>query len=182
MKMKKITWEDVEKMTDKIADDIMVSGFVPDRIIGITAGGLIPLYFLSIKLGLRRSILTVSVSSYDKQKRKEFEVMYLPQIDMVGERVLLVDEFADSGNTLEKMSKIIKDRYGVSQIKTATIALDRQKCRHAPDYHAFASEGEFVVFPWEKFDFPEYFQSRPKNIFENPRRLAKVFPCREKRP
>ncbi len=67
--MKKLSWDDIENITDELADKIKTSGFVPDYIIGITIGGLIPLHFLAKKLGGTPNILTISVNSYNKDKK-----------------------------------------------------------------------------------------------------------------
>ena len=48
--MTKLTWEDIEKMTDELAMKIRAADFKPDYIIGIITGGLIPLYFMARKL------------------------------------------------------------------------------------------------------------------------------------
>ena len=154
--MKKLTWENIEEMTDKLAEQIKASGFTPDYIIGITIAGLVPLYFLARKLGNIRNILTVSVNSYDKHEQKGLEVIYLPEIDLSGKNVLLIDEISGTGSTLKEVSKIFTDKYRVGKLKTATIVTlkDSHVC---PDYYALKSDDDWIVFPWDKYEFPEYF-------------------------
>ena len=79
--MKKLSWEDIENIADELSKKILASGFMPDYIIGITTGGLIPLYFMSKKLNVSR-ILVVSASSYEKEQQKALEISYLPEVDL----------------------------------------------------------------------------------------------------
>jgi len=152
----RLSWGDVERLSEELGRKITESGFVPDYIIGITTGGIIPLGLLVKALGVK-NILTVSVSSYEKNKQKELAITYLPEVDMEGRKILLVDEIADTGTTLNNISEALGERYKIGVLKTATIAVNKAKCAFWPDFFALADESEWVVFPWEKKDFPEYF-------------------------
>lgn len=155
--MTKLTWEDIEKITDELADKIKASSFKSDYIIGITTGGLIPLYFLAKKLDDIENILTISATSYDKDRRKDLKIIYLPNINLNGKKVLLVDDITETGDTLKKISDIVIDQYKVSELKTVTLGVNTDKCKFYPDFYVIEEKGEWVVFPWEKDDFPEYF-------------------------
>lgn len=156
--MKKLSWADVEKITDELADKIKASGFKPDYIIGITTGGLIPLYFLTKKLGDIDNVLTITATSYDKDRKKDLKILYLPEVDLSGKKVLLVDEIVETGDTLKKISEILRDDYRVSELKTAMLGVNTDKCKFYPDFYVIEEKGEWIVFPWEKDDFPEYFK------------------------
>lgn len=155
--MKKLSWDDIEKITNELASKIRVSGFTPEYIIGITMGGLIPLYFLAKKLGDASKILTVSATSYDKETKKELKITYLPSVDLSGKRVLLIDEIIESGDTLNKISEIFKNQYKVGELKTAVLCVKTENCDHYPDFYVVEEKKEWMVFPWEQTDFPEYF-------------------------
>src|SRR3989338_6843965 len=129
--MIKLTWEDVEERLGELADKIKSSGFEADYLIGIANGGLIPLYFVARKLGKTENVLTVTISSYDKDVQKDLRVLYLPNIDLAGKKILLIDEIAEIG-------------------------INTEKCKFNLDFYAFESK-EFTIFPWEKDDFPEQF-------------------------
>lgn len=155
--MTKLSWEDVEKITDELATKIKASGFVPYYIIGITTGGLIPLYFLAKKLDDIDNILTVSATSYDKDRKKDLRIIYLPKVDLQGKKVLLIDEIVETGDTLKKITEILMTDYAVGELKTATLGVNVEKCKFYPDFYIVEEKGEWVVFPWEKEEFPEYF-------------------------
>ncbi len=153
--MKKLSWNDVEKIADELVEKIKASGFKPDYIVGITTGGLIPLYFLAKKLDID-NILTISASSYEKDKQKELKITYLPQIDLRDKSLLLVDEITETGASLKGVFDAVVGKYQPRELKTATLGVNKDKCKFYPDFYVVIEQGEWVVFPWEKDDFPEY--------------------------
>ena len=72
-------------------------------------------------------------------------------------KVLLVDDIAETGDTLKAISDIILSQYKVSELKTVTLGANTDKCKFYPDFYVFEEKGGWVVFPWEKYEFPEYF-------------------------
>ena len=155
--MKKLSWEDIEEITDKLADKIKASGFKPDYIVGITTGGLIPLYFLIKKLDIYH-ILTVSASSYERDQQKELKIAYLPEIDLIGKKLLFVDEITDTGVSLKGVLDAVVNKYKPEEIKTATLVVKTDRCKFYPDFYVVTEQGEWVVFPCDKEEFPEYFK------------------------
>src|SRR3989338_3038652 len=133
--MTKLSWEDIEKMTDELTAKIKAANFKPDYIIGITTGGLIPLYFLAKKLDDMDNILTVSATSYDKDRKKNLRILYLPKVDLSDKKVLLVDEITETGDTLKAISDIFVNQYKVSELKTATLGVNKDKCKFYPDFY-----------------------------------------------
>ena len=155
--MKKLSWEEIDQITDRLVEKIQASGFVPDYIVGVTTGGLIPLYFLAKKLDDIDNILTVSATSYDKDRKKDLKILYLPEINLADKKVLLVDEIAETGDTLKELSKIMMEKYKMSELKIATLGVNTDRCKFYPDFYEVEEKGGWTVFPWEKNDFPEYF-------------------------
>jgi len=153
--MKKLSWDDIEKITDELASKIKASGFVPDYIIGITTGGLIPLYFLAKRLDCL-NMLTISVNSYVKDKKGDLKILYLPEIDLSNKNILLVDEIAGTGGTLKEISNILIDKYKVGELKTITLVVLKDS-QFYPDFYVLEEGSGWVVFPWDKHEFPEYF-------------------------
>ena len=152
----KFSWQDIESFIQKLAVSIRASNFKPDYLIGIANGGLIPLGLLTKELGIG-NILTVSASSYDKDKQNGLNIAYLPKVKLENKKVLLVDEIADTGETLKQISEIFLNEYGVCELKTAVLGINKDRCSFRPDFFVF-EESKWVVFPWEKKDFPEYFE------------------------
>lgn len=146
--MSNLSWNEVEKSAQELADKIKASNFEPDYLIGIAIGGLIPLGLLAKKLDIN-DIATITVSSYDGRDKKELEITYLPKIDLSNKKVLLVDEIAETGETLKQICDILTGQYGVKELKTATLGINKEKCKFRPDFAALEAN-DWIVFPWEE--------------------------------
>ncbi|NTV41498.1 MAG: hypothetical protein HGA61_04495 [Candidatus Moranbacteria bacterium] len=151
----KISWDEIEKAIENLLVQIKKADYEVDYIIGIASGGIVPLGLLAKKLGIK-NILTVTARSYVGEKQEQLNVTYLPEIDLSGKRILLVDELVDSGQTLKKITQVIIEKYRPEKLKTATLAINKKNCDFRPDFFAISSE-DWMVFPWEKEDFPQYF-------------------------
>src|SRR3989338_9053529 len=156
--MIKLTWEDIERTTDELVEKIKAVGFKPDYIIGLATGGLIPLYFLASKLENNRNILTISVNSYEKDKKGDLKISYLPKIDLSNKKILLVDDIAGTGDTLKEISNVLVNKYKVRKLKTVTIVALKDS-KFYPDWYGIEKHEDWIVFPWDKAEFPEYFKN-----------------------
>ena len=144
----KLSWEQIDQLSRKLTTIIKESGFMPDYLIGITAGGLIPLGLLAQGLGIR-NILTVSAGSYTGTKQGELKIIYLPEVDLTGKRLLLIDEVSETGKTLERITNIIKEKYQPSELRTATLVVNTKESKFHPDFCSLEVQ-DWTVFPWEK--------------------------------
>ncbi len=147
--MKQLSWEEVESIAEKLAQKIKKSGFQPNYIVGITTGGLFPLAMLAKELEIKK-ILTFSAKTSGAGKNKKLHIIYTPNIDLRDRKVLLVDEIVETGSTLRKITEMIKKKYVVSELRTATLGVNKDKCLFYPDYYVFFEQGEWVKFPWER--------------------------------
>ncbi|MEN9560789.1 MAG: hypothetical protein RIQ56_62 [Candidatus Parcubacteria bacterium] len=142
-----LTWEEVMEDTARVGKEIQSSGFVPEYLVGITLGGLAPLLFLAKQLGIR-NVLTIAANSYDNQNRRDLQILHMPNVDLTGKRVLLVDEIVDSGETMRVLTELLRERLGATELKTAVV-VKKEGSSFTPDFFA-RSTTEWVEFPWEK--------------------------------
>jgi tRNA-dependent cyclodipeptide synthase len=70
-------------------------------------------------------------------------------MNLKGKKVLLVDDIADSGVTLKGVCEAILAKYEGIDLKTATIALDKNKSTFFPDYYVIEEKGDQIIFPWD---------------------------------
>lgn len=143
-----LSWKQLEHLVKKLAREIHASDWKPQCLIGIIVGGVIPLALLADEFGTK-DIATVSARSYSKKRQGKLRITALPEIDLRGKRVLLVDEIADKGTTLKRISEIFVRKYKVRELKTASLVVNRKNCKHWPDYHVLKTD-KWVVFPWDK--------------------------------
>ena len=147
-----LSWEEIERAVDSIVVRIAADGFVPDCIVGIAVGGLVPLGLIAKRLNAKNT-LTITASSYDGRQQREIVVSNLPDAKLDGLKILLVDDIGDRGDTLRKVTRIFIERYRVGELKSATIAMNRGHCSYHPDYFGIAVN-EWVNFPWEMAEAP----------------------------
>ena len=145
---KKISWERVTSFSKDVANKVRESKFKPDYLIGITVGGLIPLGLIAEELEVS-NILTVSAGSYSGKVQGELKVKYLPEINLEGKKILLIDEVAETGKTLQNLSKMIREKYKPSKLCTAVLVLNKKDSQFQPDFVGFETE-DWIIFPWEK--------------------------------
>ena len=145
---KHLSWEEFHEMTRELAGRVEDSGFRPDYLIGITRGGLPPAAIVGEVLGMK-DVTTISARSYDGVDQGELSVTCLPQVDLRGKKVLLIDEITDTGETLVKIANLVAEKYG-AEVKTAVVVVNIDHCKQMPDY--FVSKTQvWVVFPWQEW-------------------------------
>jgi uncharacterized protein len=67
--------------------------------------------------------------------------------EVSGQTVAVVDEIADTGETLAEVAEKVR-QHGATHVVTATL-VSHSWANPAPDYTALVSD-EFVVFPWDR--------------------------------
>ena len=154
--MKKLSWEQIDKSLEELADKIKASDFKPDYIIGITTGGLIPLYFLAKKLDIN-SILTVSASSYEKDKQKELEKSINNHLERIQRLENLNSKNLDYLNTDKEVLQYVSNYRGIDNegntLQTEVELFIKEKY----GYDALTENNPFLKDNWIKTNTIFYF-------------------------
>lgn len=147
-----VSYQLVEQMCHQLHEKIKKTGFMPDLIIGMARGGLIPLAILAGEQCFDiRHTLSVSVASYegDKQGSLKLQMPFSAESIRGYRSILVVDDIVDSGETLEFVTRLVKQAaqdYAV--IKTAALYY-KSRSKIKPDFYQI-NTNDWVVFPWEK--------------------------------
>ena len=146
-----VSWEDIDRMVDEVAEKISKSKFKPDLIVGIIRGGLIPARLLSDRLNVDE-LLFLEVKLYEGiGVRGRRPYLKQPLIgDIKGRRVLLVDDISDTGMTLQLAQEVVAF-YMPEEVRTATLYI-KPWTGLVPDYYGEMTE-KWVVFPWERREY-----------------------------
>ena len=144
-----LSWQGFGDASRELATAIAADGFEPDLILSIARGGL----FLAASFGLRaggqepardeRRVLRRGGTTLD------MPVMLPPvpsAVDFSAKKVLIADDVADSGRTMELVYTFIKDQ--VEDVRSAVIYEKPQsliKC----DY-VWKRTGLWINFPWSR--------------------------------
>lgn len=145
-----LSWEDVQKLTEDVAEKVRSSGFKPDIIVAVSRGGFDPARILCDQLGVMR-LASVQIEYYTGVNRtsRSPQVIYPLNAEVSGLRVLVVDDVSDTGTSL----KVAMDHVaglGASEVRVATLHM-KPWTTFRPDYSA-AEVDAWIIYPWEPIE------------------------------
>ncbi|MEM1942545.1 MAG: phosphoribosyltransferase [Candidatus Caldarchaeum sp.] len=145
-----LTWTDVEMFVDRLERLIESDGYCVDTIVGVLRGGMVVANLLSDVLGVRE-VYVVGCKSYSDTERKDLKIYHdLELRDLTGRNILLVDDVADTGATLDAAVNMVLKPRQPEAVRTATL-LVKPWSRMRPDY-VVESTDAWIVFPWERME------------------------------
>jgi hypothetical protein len=140
------TWEEMRRDVNVLARDIVLDKFDPNVIVGLSRGGLTPGVMLSH--WFKKPFKSVTSALRDFPEWED----YLPR--PTDERVLIVDDICDSGETFHKMRGHITKKANGVDVRFATLWWNNE-CNFEPTYYvkeiAKDSTNTWVHFPWEQW-------------------------------
>ena len=142
-----LTYSDFGRAARELAQQVADSGFEPDIILSIARGGL----FLGGALGYAldvKNLFVMNVEFYTGvDERLELPVVLPPTLDVVdltGTKVLVADDVADTGKTLELVTDFCAGH--VTEVRTAVI-YEKPRSVVSCDY-AWKKTDAWINFPW----------------------------------
>lgn len=141
----------------RIAKKVMGSGYRPDVIVAILRGGVILARLLSDLLNISEMKI-MRVIHYDAlESKKVAEIVEPISCRLDGMKVLLVDDVADTGESLIVARNHILER-GAAEVRIATMHY-KPWSKLKPDYYSEETEA-WVVYFWEYAETVNYFMKR----------------------
>jgi hypoxanthine phosphoribosyltransferase len=167
MKKVFVSWQEVENHTQEILRQIQLDGWLPDYVVGLTRGGLVPANLISQYLNIPMETLKVSLR--DDYSEPESNLWMAEDAfgdnENGGKKILIVDDINDSGATLNyikqdwQSSCLPDDERWQDDIwgKNVRVAViyDNEASKSELDisYSSVtinkAEEDQWIVFPWE---------------------------------
>ena len=151
-----LTWQGFGDACRQIAEQIADSGWMPDLIVAIARGGMLPAGAISYALGVKANgAINVEFYTGVGKTMLEPEILepYMDTSSLEGKRVLIVDDVADSGKTLKLIMDLIAKEglsmgSGTAKVdaRSATIYL-KPTSIIKPDY-VFKQTDKWINFPW----------------------------------
>ena len=140
-----ISWERFEELTRELAQHI--APWTPELILGIARGGLFPATLLSY--ALRRELYPIRLTRRfeDHVVRRTPSWLVKPPEKVRQRRVLIVDEMADSGQTLAAAAIVVREM-GAADVRTAALYAHSWANPH-PDYVGLVSDA-LIMNPWDR--------------------------------
>ena len=138
---------DVQRLSENLAHQIAESGFRPDIIVAVSRGGFDPARILSDELNIR-SLASLQIIYYAgvNERNDRPQVKYPLNADIAGLNVLVVDDVADSGNSLKLVKEYVMS-LDPREVKIATLHY-KPWSSFEPDYYAESAE-KWIIYPWE---------------------------------
>lgn len=142
-----LTWEQFGQASRNLATEVYESGFDPEVIVCVARGGLVPAGAMSYALAVK-PLLVLNVEFYTGVA----EALPHPHLidpvpanhGLTGKRVLIVDDVADSGKTLQFVHDICSQY--TDQIQVAVL-YEKPTSAIECDY-AWRTTDQWVSFPW----------------------------------
>ena len=151
---RRATWDDIDRWAETLAERVRAADRVPETIVGLTRGGWVPSRLLSDRLGVRRLVSLRAqhwgVTATPTGTAQVTEGLSGP---VAGERVLIVDDITDTGESLQLAVEHVKDGRA-ARITTATL-LHIAHAKFVPDFFAEEIPRDawvWVVFPWNYWE------------------------------
>ncbi|MGQ4911222.1 MAG: phosphoribosyltransferase [Candidatus Thorarchaeota archaeon] len=142
-----LSWRDVYNLTLQLSERIVESNFRPDIIVGIARGGWIPARILSDVL-YANALQNIRIEYYTDVgvKGKNPQITQPLSGTLAEKNILLVDEVADTGDSLHTAIEHIKS-LGAASLRSAVLHL-KPTSRVVPDYYMVLTDS-WTVYPWE---------------------------------
>ncbi len=143
-----IGWDRFYTLARRLARRIRESGYRPEAIVAIGRGGYVPGRVLSDFLGQPR-FAGFGIEHYrDIRREPQARVGYPLAMDVRGQRVLLVDDVTDSGDTFAVALEHLRQRGAPAQVRTAVL-YHKRSCPYVPDYCAgVLGAWRWITYPW----------------------------------
>jgi hypoxanthine phosphoribosyltransferase len=144
-----LTWKRFEEVIQVLFNRILQSGYVPDSLVCIAKGGLVP----GVKLAHLLNIPQLDVVYIKRNITSDlFPERTLPELywseitNIEKSRVLIIDDIVGSGDTMILASNVA-EAYGPLSVKTASLVVNIN-CNRYPDFFVLEVD-DWIVFPWE---------------------------------
>ena len=153
-----ISWDIYNKAIEDLAVQIFESGYEFNQIVCIAKGGLRVGDILARIFDVPFAVMSVESYHGDDVKDKQGQIVFGNSLAKtspnLGNKVLLVDDLADSGVTLEKCVRWLEHYEGffIDELKTATV-WTKGLSTFTPDYYIeFLPNNPWIHQPFEKYE------------------------------
>ncbi len=142
------SWNAFYRLCGRLYERITASGFHPDTIIAIARGGYAPARIMSDFFGVM-NLVSLKIEHYhgpDKMPRAV--VRYPLAADISGQKLLLVDDVSDSGDTFNVALTHLEKCGSPACLRTAVLH-HKTSSRFEPDYFARRIvKWRWITYPW----------------------------------
>ncbi|APW66105.1 MULTISPECIES: phosphoribosyltransferase [Arcobacteraceae] len=132
--------EDTQKLVNSCRD------YEPDVLLAVARGGLTLAHLMAQAMDMRNLYSLNSVHYEGDLKLDTFNIFNIPDVSHA-KRVLIIDDIVDSGETMEQILKILKEKFPNVEFKLATLFYKKTAVLQ-PDY-TVREATQWIDFFWE---------------------------------
>ncbi|MEM3857168.1 MAG: phosphoribosyltransferase [Thermoprotei archaeon] len=147
-----VTWGDAYRMSRKMALAAKASKFIPDVVVGISRGGVVPARIACDILGVS-DLLTVKIEHWLQTgaHTEHAVIKHALSTQLDGKKVLVVDDIADTGESLKEAVAHCASR-GSATVKSAVMQ-KLSGSRFEPDFVGEAVvDWAWFIYPWNFYE------------------------------
>jgi hypoxanthine phosphoribosyltransferase len=142
-----MSWNDLGRGARELAEAVIADGWRPDMLLSIARGGLLLGGALGYALDVKNTF-TMNVEFYVGVDERLPMPMILPPVpelvDLEEARVLVVDDVADTGETLHLVAETVRPQ--VQELRTAVL-YEKSRSIVQSDY-VWRRTDDWIMFPW----------------------------------
>ncbi len=148
-----VSWKEIETWCETINEKMMDDG-IPDTIIGLSRGGLVPARIIS-DMVLLKNLYAIKTEHWGLTATVDgkADLKYGLNVPIENKKVLIVDDITDTGQSMKLAYDYIKTLKPAT-VKTSTM-LHIGHSSFMPDYYAeFVSDTQWTwfIFPWNVYE------------------------------
>ncbi len=143
------SWQDFDHDISYLTNQIAYRLWIPDYIVGVKRGGLIPAIALSHRFNKPLIMMSCQLRDSNDNEVRLYEVEDISK----DKNILIVDDMCDSGITLSKIiHKFIASEFNIDNIKTCALFYNTSQS-FIVDYTTRTIDRNidqrWIIFPWE---------------------------------
>jgi len=146
-----LTWDLFGSASRELAQLVADDGYVPEMILSIARGGLLVGGALGYALGVK-NVYTMNVEFYTGVDERLDVPRILPPapdfVDLENARILIADDVADTGHTLESVEEFCAGKVG--EVRVAVL-YEKSRSLVRCDY-VWRRTDRWIDFPWSAMD------------------------------
>lgn len=142
-----MSWSEAVELSYKLAGAVVRSDYVPEVVVAVSRGGLVPARIVSDVAGVD-DVYSIKASLWGVGGKVSDDVLlHRTELPVGGRKVLVVDDVVDSGLTLTKVVEYVK-LFKPVDVRTAVLHV-KPSSKYLPDYYVSKLDvWVWVVYPW----------------------------------
>ncbi|EZQ11131.1 MULTISPECIES: phosphoribosyltransferase [Acidianus] len=150
--VKVVKWDEIVDLSNRLATKLK-EAYVPDILIAIARGGLVPARLVADALGIY-DVISIKVEHWivTASHTPEARIKYPFTVDLSGKNVLIIDDITDTGDSLILAKNFVRENFKAKEIRTSTLQYIVSS-KYIPDYYADTiKDWTWFMYPWNYWE------------------------------